>query len=80
MTYLSTDTSACSPVGMFKCKNKGHIAKWIKSSLLKDGLCDCCDGSDEAKNVCPNTCKEENIKYKKEQHAKTLKNAMVAIS
>jgi hypothetical protein len=25
--------------------------------MVDDGICDCCDGSDESKRKCPNTCK-----------------------
>merc|ERR1712130_305071 len=35
---------------------------YIFSSLVNDGLCDCCDGSDEANNPrieCPNICHEK---------------------
>merc|ERR1719321_198237 len=31
----------------------------IYSSQVKDGLCDCCDGSDEAGGPCANVCEQE---------------------
>ncbi|KAK8651072.1 hypothetical protein V6N13_140687 [Hibiscus sabdariffa] len=49
-------TSAC-PGGKFFCKNVGH-SPLLYSSRVNDGICDCCDGSDEydGKVKCPNTC------------------------
>ena len=65
---LTLDTSACSPIGRFRCENAGHLPKWIKSSLVRDGICDCCDGSDEKdiekkKTDCPNTCEQKHEEY-----------------
>lgn len=51
-------TSACSNVGKFYCKNDGYFGEEISSMFVNDGVCDCCDGSDEPAEVCPNTCKE----------------------
>ena len=45
-------TSACSPVGVFSCP-KGIT---IPASRVDDGVCDCCDGSDESGVKCDNTC------------------------
>ena len=28
----------------------------MPSSMVDDGICDCCDGSDEARHRCPNPC------------------------
>ena len=39
-------TSACSN-GKFYCMNKGYKPKILPSSRVNDGICDCCDGSDE---------------------------------
>ncbi|XP_062079617.1 glucosidase 2 subunit beta-like [Humulus lupulus] len=49
-------TSAC-PNGRFYCQNAGHAPKVLFSSRVNDGICDCCDGSDEYddKGKCPNT-------------------------
>src|SRR5438552_3718202 len=33
----------------------------IKSFLINDGICDCCDGSDELSGVCRPNCKSERI-------------------
>ncbi|MBA0577410.1 hypothetical protein Golob_000090, partial [Gossypium lobatum] len=52
-------TSAC-PTAKFYCKNAGHIPQLLFSSRVNDGICDCCDGSDEydGQVKCPNTCWE----------------------
>lgn len=50
-------TSACS-LSRFYCINKGHRGEWVPSSRVDDGICDCCDGSDES-SVCALTCEEE---------------------
>jgi len=36
-----------NPNGFFLCENKGYISKEIPKMRLRDGECDCCDGSDE---------------------------------
>ncbi|XP_055849644.1 uncharacterized protein LOC129914418 isoform X3 [Episyrphus balteatus] len=55
-------TNACE-LGRFYCKyQKRHITGrgrdvFIPSSRVNDGICDCCDGSDEWTTVeCPNRC------------------------
>ncbi|THG07304.1 hypothetical protein TEA_015844 [Camellia sinensis var. sinensis] len=52
-------TSAC-PNGKFYCHNAGYAPFFIFSSRVNDGICDCCDGSDEydGKVKCSNTCWE----------------------
>ena len=61
-------TSAC-PNGRFHCRNKGHKPADILSSRVNDGICDCCDGSDEweSRATCTNTCKEMGEKALAEQ-------------
>ncbi|KAF4521789.1 hypothetical protein B566_EDAN012294 [Ephemera danica] len=47
-------TSACSYVGRFYCTYHQRASKpevWVPSLKVNDGICDCCDGSDEWKNV-----------------------------
>eukprot|EP01126_Amoeba_proteus_P067457 TRINITY_DN996_c0_g1_i9.p1 TRINITY_DN996_c0_g1~~TRINITY_DN996_c0_g1_i9.p1 ORF type:complete len:421 (-),score=122.55 TRINITY_DN996_c0_g1_i9:93-1355(-) len=50
----SSGTSAC-PSGRFFCLNKGFKSHFIPSSRVRDGLCDCCDGSDEV--LCEDVCR-----------------------
>jgi protein kinase C substrate 80K-H len=60
-------TSACNN-GQFYCTNERSLPKTIFSSRVDDGICDCCDGSDETKTPefeCPNTCAEEGETLKK---------------
>lgn len=63
-------TSAC-PNNKFYCRNEGHIGAIVKSSRVNDGLCEqeCCDGSDEPSGVCPNTCQEVGVEYRKKTEA-----------
>ncbi len=64
-------TSACSGIGQaeFLCHNNPSLISsdgalvpgaphWIPSSRVNDGLCDCCDGSDEGEGICPDNCAE----------------------
>eukprot|EP00475_Leptophrys_vorax_P005349 TRINITY_DN13244_c0_g1_i1.p1 TRINITY_DN13244_c0_g1~~TRINITY_DN13244_c0_g1_i1.p1 ORF type:complete len:532 (+),score=192.93 TRINITY_DN13244_c0_g1_i1:29-1624(+) len=59
-------TSACNN-GRFYCPNKGFEPKIISSSFVDDGICDCCDGSDEQLKgtKCKNTCKEDAYEAQK---------------
>jgi protein kinase C substrate 80K-H len=55
---LNTGTNACLN-GKFFCLNQGYVPKTLTSSRVEDGVCDCCDGSDERSGEliqCPNTC------------------------
>lgn len=65
-------TSAC-PNGIFYCKNVGYAGATIRSSRVNDGLCEpeCCDGSDEAPGVCPDTCKEAGEEYRRKTEEET---------
>merc|ERR1740139_1107089 len=41
----------------FFCANKGYKSKDVFASMVNDGVCDCCDGSDEWQTgVCENDC------------------------
>ncbi|KEG06321.1 protein kinase C substrate protein [Trypanosoma grayi] len=62
-------TSACTHYGtkanfppdwMFTCKNAGFKPQEIPHNRINDGICDCCDGSDEYSGIsqCPNVCAE----------------------
>jgi protein kinase C substrate 80K-H len=67
-----TGTSACSH-GTFYCVNGGVLGKEISSTFVDDGVCDCCDGSDET-DGCGNTChavmqqKRNELQTKLEQY------------
>ncbi|XP_042202455.1 glucosidase 2 subunit beta, partial [Callorhinchus milii] len=58
-------TSAC-PNGNFHCTNAGFRPRYIPASRVNDGICDCCDATDEYNSgiVCDNTCKEQGRKEK----------------
>jgi protein kinase C substrate 80K-H len=65
-------TSACGN-GLFFCRNKGYRARWLPSTFVDDGVCDCCDGTDEAQgcnNVCAVLGAEETrqLRHKLQQH------------
>ncbi|KAI9248905.1 glucosidase II beta subunit-like-domain-containing protein [Sporodiniella umbellata] len=66
-------TSAC-PNGRFYCKNEGHIPSYIKSSSVRDNVCDeeCCDGTDEDDGICPNRCQIVGETYRKEKAAEKI--------
>ncbi|GBF96865.1 glucosidase 2 subunit beta [Raphidocelis subcapitata] len=51
-------TSACGN-GVFYCRNRGHEPKVMSTAFVDDGVCDCCDGTDELEG-CKNTCIEKN--------------------
>ena len=55
-------TSACAHLfadAKFYCMNKQHRGRYVPSSRVDDGVCDCCDGSDESSATCPDTCGAE---------------------
>ena len=81
------DTGAC-PDTLYTCSNLPHKSKQVFSSRVNDGLCDCCDGSDEWQRptLCPNTCIElatahlkvfERGVRRKEELAKEAREASV---
>lgn len=47
-------TSACSN-GAFYCENKDFRPRMLLSMFVNDGVCDCCDGSDEP-HGCNDVC------------------------
>ena len=57
MSTAPSGTSACA-TGVFFCANEGHRPELLLSSRVNDGLCDCCDGTDEYNGLttCSNTC------------------------
>jgi len=56
-TLLNEDVALAS----FHCKNPGFRAHPIPISRINDGVCDCCDGSDEwaTPSLCANTCRQK---------------------
>ncbi len=67
-------TNACSN-GKFTCSNRFYEPKVISTSKLNDGICDCCDGSDEFNLSCQKTCIDLSTKEydKLMDHFLTLK-------
>ncbi len=61
-------TAACSN-GRFYCENRGHVSAEVLSSRVNDGICDCCDGSDEydSSAQCTNNCIEMGKRAVEEQ-------------
>lgn len=48
-------TAGC-PSGAFYCQNIGSEPRVLNASFVDDGVCDCCDGSDEPFGRCSNSC------------------------
>lgn len=46
------------------------FAQKENSSFVDDGICDCCDGSDEAPGFCSNNCREVGEKARQERAKK----------
>ena len=83
-------TSACNH-GKFWCTNLGYRGRHIYSSSVNDGICDCCDGSDELNNdriKCENVCsvkaKEELAEFiqqkKKYMEGIKVKNSLLQVA
>eukprot|EP00946_MAST-07B_sp_MAST-7B-sp1_P001389 g1389.t1 len=77
-----TETSACAHLwpldgevtrSTFRCINTGHISADIPVARVADGICDCCDGTDERHflgpggNPCADTCVEVGRSYRKQR-------------
>lgn len=66
-------TGACSNA-VFYCNNHKYRPTTIPASRVNDGVCDCCDGSDEwlfpEPGRCKDTCKELGKKSYEEDKAK----------
>ncbi|GFH28476.1 uncharacterized protein HaLaN_26976, partial [Haematococcus lacustris] len=56
-------TAACYH-GSFYCANRGYEPQQLSASFVDDGVCDCCDGSDEARGRCKNTCLDKSSSQK----------------
>jgi len=59
--FYYLETNACIN-GKFFCLNRFYHPKLISTSKLNDGICDCCDGSDEFNLSCPKTCLDLSTK------------------
>ncbi|PWU88041.1 putative protein kinase C substrate protein, heavy chain [Trypanosoma cruzi] len=62
----------------FRCKNIGFKQQEIPHNQINDGLCDCCDGSDEYSDIiaCPNVCAEtQEIEEKKRLENERVREA-----
>lgn len=58
-SLVSCDAAACAN-GHFFCPNPGFRGKTVSTMIVNDGVCDCCDGSDEWQSgKCGNRCEEE---------------------
>lgn len=59
----------------FFCRNIHSVSRFIYASRVGDGICDCCDGSDERGmrgKVCANTCAEEAVVARASQEQRRL--------
>lgn len=85
-------TSACSSystkITKFNCIDKRYIEETIFGSRVNDGICDCCDGSDEDVSIgCVNRCdiigiaatEEKNRIEKITSEGLVLKNSLTKI-
>ena len=52
---LSHSATGFAPT--YSCKDtKGYSPLAVPSHMVGDGICDCCDGSDEVTGLCPDEC------------------------
>ena len=64
---LDIATSSSSPAATFACPQQPKLL--LPLSRLQDGICDCCDGADEAPGLCTDICGEV-LKAEREARAK----------
>lgn len=69
-------TAACEK-GRFYCKNAKTLEIYIPSFKVNDGVCDCCDGSDEYLDnfgiKCENTCATLQAAHRREARLERIK-------
>lgn len=58
--------------GRFYCANKGFKPTRVRASLVNDGICDCCDGTDEWERkagaaACADTCAVDGAAWRSAQ-------------
>ncbi|CAJ1965675.1 unnamed protein product [Cylindrotheca closterium] len=64
--------AASSPASPgFQCSKQTKVI--LPLSRINDGICDCCDGEDEAEGLCPDIC-EELFREEREAREKLEKN------
>lgn len=51
---VCADAAVACGAGVFSCAS--GVGR-VFGPLVGDGVCDCCDGSDEPAGLCANTCK-----------------------
>lgn len=70
-------STGIDPNSTFWCRNELVASTKIKGWSVGDGICDCCDGSDEFMNPrvnCPNTCGE--LRSKRDTYAERITSAV----
>lgn len=62
-------TGACGGNTRFFCENRGAQSVYLAASAVNDGICDCCDGSDEwqGKKQCENFCADAGREFREER-------------
>ncbi|CAK4251984.1 unnamed protein product [Aphanomyces euteiches] len=64
---------------MFHCHNQGLVSTDIHASRVHDGICDCCDGSDEPEGVCRDMCQAE-IEERRRRARETLATVQAGVN
>lgn len=62
---LEEDSSATVGKRVFACQRDVHHGLAIFASRLRDGVCDCCDGSDESPGLCEDRCESDLVQAKR---------------
>ena len=79
LSHLLSASNGSIETDYFYCKNDGYVPTRIRMWSYGDGICDCCDGSDEIENKhakCENTChilENERVKISNELKSNYLK-------
>eukprot|EP00922_Rhytidocystis_sp_ex-Travisia-forbesii_P027384 GHVS01040122.1.p1 GENE.GHVS01040122.1~~GHVS01040122.1.p1 ORF type:complete len:604 (+),score=119.21 GHVS01040122.1:103-1914(+) len=65
----------------FYCPNLGYLSKVVHHTMTNDGICDCCDGSDEweVSAICPDVC-DEQAKGWKADRARSRQGVAIGLS
>ncbi|AIN99210.1 hypothetical protein LPMP_260970 [Leishmania panamensis] len=64
------------PEWKFQCTDDAHISQVFPHNRVNDGICDCCDGSDEAETpvLCANRCAEVAKELMVQRHTEQESN------